>query len=58
MADYKPPGVGEGRVSKVSWLRRLKNFLVNPTTFKTALKVLDIVQGLVKIVAKLLELMG
>ena len=58
MAEFKPPGVGEERVSKGSRLTKIKNFFVHPVTFKTATKLLDIVHGVVKIVAKVVDLMG
>jgi hypothetical protein len=58
MADFKPPGVGEERVSKVRWLTRLKRALVRPSTLKTALKLIDVVGGAVKIVAKVTDWLG
>lgn len=58
MADFKPPGVGEERVSKVSRLAKIKKFFVHPATVKTSTKLLDVVHGVVKIVAKVMDLLG
>ena len=58
MADYEPPGVGEERVSRVSRLAKVKNFFVKPATIKAATKLLDLVFGVVKIVAKVMDLLG
>ena len=58
MADFKPPGVGEERVAKVRWTTRLKRALVRPSTFKTGLKILDVVDGVLKIVAKVTDWLG
>lgn len=55
MADDKPPGVGEERVSKVRWVTKLKRALVRPSVFKAALKALDLVNGVVKFVAKVAD---
>jgi hypothetical protein len=55
MADFEPPGVGEERVPRVSWTTKLKRVFVRPSTVKTALKALDVIVGVVKIVAKVTD---
>jgi len=58
MANFKPPGVREERVSKVRWATKLKRAFVRPDTLKTALKFLDVVDGVIKIVAKVTDWLG
>jgi hypothetical protein len=58
MAPFRPPGVGEERVSKVPRRTRLKRVLVRPETLKAALKVLEFIDGLIKIVAKVTDWLG